>query len=239
MVLIRSLIYFIGLMLSTIVISTLLVLTFWFLPYKTRCQMVNIWGGVNLWMQKVICGLTYEIEGFENFPASGAIVMSKHQSAWETIAFRALLVPTQTWVLKRELLFLPFFGWALATVQPIAIDRKAKKKALKQVIEQGKRRLQQGRVVIIFPEGTRVAPGVRGKYGIGGAMLAASTEFPVVPVAHNAGVFWSRQALKKYPGTIKVVVGKPIETKGRKASDINREVEEWIEARQAELPLTR
>jgi len=187
-------------------------------------------------MQARVCGLKYDIKGAENLPKTSTIILCKHQSAWETIALRGLLVPTQTWVLKKELLYVPFLGWALALVQPIAINRKAKKKALKHIIEHGKQRLSEGRIVIIFPEGTRVAPDQRKKYGIGGAMLAANSGYPVVPIAHNAGVFWKRRGVIKYPGTIQVVVGKAIETTGKKAGEINKEVENWIEARQAEFP---
>ena len=162
--------------------------------------------------------------------------MVKHQSAWETIALRALLPPRQTWVLKRELLWIPIFGWALAMARPIAIDRKSGRAAARKLIAEGTDRLERGHCVILFPEGTRVAPGHRGKYHIGGALLAAASGYPVVPIAHNAGVFWARRSIRKYPGTIQVVIGPPIPTEGLSAAQITRRVEQWIEKTVAELP---
>lgn len=142
----------------------------------------------------------------------------------------------QTWVLKRELMWIPIFGWALAAAQPIAIDRKARRHAAKQIIDQGTKYLNIGRTVVVFPEGTRVAPGTRKKYGIGGALLAEKSGFPVVPVAHNAGIFWRRRGLKKYPGTVQVVIGPAIEPKGLTASEINKRAEQWIEETLSTLP---
>ena len=184
---------------------------------------------LNLRLLKFFCNLDYRIVGFEHVLKQNCIVMSKHQSTWETIALRGLLPPSQTWVLKRELLSVPFFGWALKRCQPIAIDRKSGRKAVKQVISQGTEALNAGRWVIVFPEGTRVAPGVRKKYGIGGALLAEKSRFPVVPIAHNAGDFWKRRDLRKYPGRVDVIIGPPISSEGKKASQIIAEVEEWIE----------
>jgi 1-acyl-sn-glycerol-3-phosphate acyltransferase len=167
------------------------------------------------------------------------IVLSKHQSTWETIALRALLPPEQTWVLKRELLFVPFFGWALAPLQPIAIKRKAGRRAMRQLLEEGTQWLRRGQWIVIFPEGTRVAPGQRKKYGQGGAMLARKAGCPVIPVAHNAGVFWPRRSVNKYSGTIELVFGQPIEPGDRSPSEINALAEEWIEGTVASLPQAR
>jgi 1-acyl-sn-glycerol-3-phosphate acyltransferase len=235
MILIRSLLYLVSLVLTTLILAGLLSIIGWFLPYRQRCRIANAWGAVNLWCLKFFCGLGYQIEGLEKIPESGAIVLAKHQSAWETMALRALLPPEQAWVLKRELMWVPFFGWAAATVQPIAINRKAGSKAARQVIETGIVRLQQRRLVVIFPEGTRVAPGERRRYGLGGALLAEKTGVPVIPVAHNAGSFWRRRDIRKYPGVIKVVVGDPIPSAGRKAADINRDVESWIEKTMSQI----
>jgi 1-acyl-sn-glycerol-3-phosphate acyltransferase len=163
--------------------------------------------------------------------------MCKHQSAWETIALRALLPPPQAWVLKQELLRVPFFGIALKRCEPIAIDRKSGRKAVRQVLTQGIHALEQGRWVIIFPEGTRVAPGVRKKYGVGGGLLAEKSGIPVVPIAHNAGTFWRRRSISKHPGTVEVVVGEPISTAGRSATEIMETVEDWIESEVDRLPL--
>jgi len=186
-------------------------------------------------MLKLICRLDYSVVGLEKLQSNNCIVMCKHQSAWETISLRGLLPPAQAWVLKRELLSVPLFGWALKRCQPIAIDRSAGRKAVNQVLELGMDALTKGRWVVIFPEGTRVAPGKRKKYGIGGALLAERSEYPVVPIAHNAGDFWRRRELKKYPGTIEVVVGEPISSIGKSASQINREVESWIETQMEKL----
>ncbi|PLX60748.1 lysophospholipid acyltransferase family protein [Sedimenticola selenatireducens] len=229
MILIRSLLYLVSLLFSTVVLAGLLSIIGWLLPYRQRCQIANAWGGVNIWFLKLLCNLDYEIDGLEKIPESGAIILAKHQSAWETMALRWLLPPEQAWVLKRELMWVPFFGWAAATVQPIAINRKAGSKAARQVIDIGLERLRQHRLVVIFPEGTRVAPGERKRYGMGGALLAEKSGAPVIPIAHNAGSFWRRRDIRKYPGVIKVVVGDPIHTAGRKAAEINKEVETWIE----------
>ncbi len=233
---IRSTLYFLA-MVATILVFGLAISTIGLvLPLNVRDRLGNAWGLTNLWLMKWICGLDYHLEGAENIPKESAIVMSKHQSAWETIALRGILPPNQSWVLKRELMWIPVFGWALASVPTIAIDRKAGRQAIRKIVEKGTRLLQQGRIVIIFPEGTRVNPGERHRYGLGGGILAEKSGFPVVPIAHNAGVFWKRRALTKHPGTIQVVVGPPIETKGKSAAQITREVEAWIEGEVAKLP---
>jgi len=235
MILIRSSLFFVGMLITTIAIAGPLSIFGWFISYRRRCQISNAWGGVNLWLLRVLCGLTYEVEGIENLPPGNTVVLSKHQSAWETMALRYILPPEQAWVLKRELLLVPFFGWALALVEPIAINRKAGGKAVKQVISQGLAQLEKGRNVIIFPEGTRVAPGEKKRYGIGGALLAYKAEVPVVPIAHNAGLFWRRRGINKYPGTIKMIVGKPITTKDKSAAEVNKAVEAWIETQMETL----
>lgn len=236
MVLLRSTLFFSGLIVSTIVFGVMIGVLGWFMPVRWRSILAAVWGLLNLKMLKWICGLGYEIHGRENFPQCSCVVLSKHQSAWETIAFRWLLPFDQSWVLKRELIRIPIFGWALAADNAIAIDRKAGRKAARQVIDQGIEQLNQGRHVVIFPEGTRVAPGSRKKYGLGGALLAAKSGHPVVPVAHNAGVFWRRRDLKKYPGTIQVVIGPQIDSNGLTAAEINRLAETWIESTVDKLP---
>ncbi|MES9878445.1 MAG: lysophospholipid acyltransferase family protein [Candidatus Sedimenticola sp. 1PA] len=236
MILLRSIIYFIGLVLSIVLLGLPIAVLGWLMPFRWRSQIANLWGRTNLYMLRVVCDLNYEITGVEHIPEKSAIVLSKHQSAWETIALRGLLPPEQAWVLKRELMWVPIFGWALAAVQPIAINRKAGRKAAKEIIDKGIDRLKKGRLVVIFPEGTRVAPGDYKRYGIGGAMLASKSGYPVVPIAHNAGVFWRRRGIKKYPGTIQVVVGEPIQTEGLSTARINEMVEEWIEGQVALLP---
>ncbi len=193
-----------------------------------RYRVTSTWTKTMLFLLWHLCGLRYQIVGAENIPKTPSIVLSKHQSAWETLAFQEIF-PPQVWVLKKELLLIPFFGWGLAMTNPIAIDRKSGKKALEQIVEQGIDRLKEGFWVVVFPEGTRIAPGNRGKYRIGGAWLATHTGFSVVPVAHNAGEFWGRNSFVKKPGTITVSIGKPIDPTGMEANDLNVQVENWIE----------
>jgi 1-acyl-sn-glycerol-3-phosphate acyltransferase len=195
----------------------------------TRYRAIAPWARIMLRWLKLTCGLTYRVVGRENIPQSQAIVLSKHQSAWETLAFQEILPPL-VWVLKRELLRIPFFGWALAIASPIAIDRGAGRAALKQILEQGKDRLAKGFWVVIFPEGTRVRPGKRGKYNIGGAWLATHSGTLVVPVAHNAGEFWGKNGFLKRPGTITISFGPVIDPAGMKPDELNVQVEAWIEA---------
>lgn len=185
-----------------------------------------------------ICGLDYRVEGLENLPAMPGVVLMKHSSAYETI-IQMLLFPDQCWVLKRELLWLPFFGWGLAAVQPIAIDRQAGGSAVLQVVEQGKRQLAGGRWVVVFPEGTRMAPGKTRRYGISGTLLAQKAAVKVLPVAHNAGDFWPRRGLRKRPGTVVFRIGAPLDPAGRDPRQFNEEVQAWIEAQVAELRGTR
>jgi len=236
MIQVRSVVYLLLMALSTLVFGLAVVLTAWVVPEDRRSAMSNAWGKTNLWLLRVVCGLDYRVSGWEHLPDGACVIMAKHQSAWETIALRGILPPRQCWVLKRELTWIPVFGWALAVMRPIAIDRKAGSKAVKQVIRQGTAALGEGRIVVVFPEGTRVAPGERRKYNIGGALLAERAGYPVVPIAHNAGVFWRRRAITKYPGTIEVVIGPPIPVAGRRATEILTETEAWIEATVAALP---
>jgi len=236
MILIRSIFFFTLLVMTTTLFAIPIFTVGMLMPYRPRCQIANAWGRVNLWLLSTICGLNYQITGWENLLQRNAIILSKHQSAWETIALRALLPPEQAWVLKRELLWIPLFGWALAASQAIGIDRSSGRIAMRQVIAKGTERLKQGRLVIIFPEGTRVAPGERKRYGMGGAILAQKSGYPIVPIAHNAGVFWRRRGVRKYPGTIQVVIGPAIDTTGKSATEINAQVEEWIESTVATLP---
>lgn len=199
------------------------------LPPLVRYRIISGWAKTMLFLAQIICGVRYRVLGTEHIPKTPSIVLAKHQSAWETMAFQHIF-PPQVWVLKRELLRIPFFGWGLAMTSPVAIDRASGMAALKQVLEQGKDRLQQGFWIVIFPEGARMAPGQTGKYRIGGAWLATHTGVPVVPVAHNAGEFWGRNAFIKLPGTITVSIGAPIDPAGMKPDELNAKVEAWIEA---------
>ncbi len=218
MLFLRSLLFALGMWLSTLIIAPLAVFTFPF-PFATRYAFISQWACFNLWWLRLTCRLDFDVRGRENIPSGNAIVFRKHQSAWETLALQKIF-PPQVWLLKRELLWVPFFGWGLAMLEPIAIDRGAGRKAVEQLVRQGKERLADGRWVVIFPEGTRVPPGQTGRYGIGGAVLAAKSGYPVVPVAHNAGEFWPRRGFIKRPGTISVVVGPAIVSRGKTAEMI-------------------
>lgn len=212
------------------------------LPRLTRYRLIRTWSTLVTALAEHVLGIHYRVEGLENLPvnadgtpAAPVVILSKHQSAWETIVFQQIFPPL-SFVLKRELLRIPFFGWGLAAFSPIAINRGAGREALKQLVEQGQERLVVGFWVIVFPEGTRIAPGERGNYQIGGAWLACKAGVPVIPVAHNAGECWKKNALVKYPGRITVRIGPPIATAGRKPAEVNAEVEAWIEAQMATLP---
>lgn len=200
----------------------------------TRYRIISIWSKIIIASARAICGIRYRILGAENIPGKPCIVMSKHQSAWETLAFQVIF-PPQVHVAKKELLRIPFFGWGLAVLSPIAIDRSAGTQALKQLEVQGIERLKQGFWIIVFPEGTRIKPGTKGAYHPGGAWLAARSGAKVLPVALNSGEFWGRKAFLKRPGTITVSIGKPIDPAGMKADEINARVETWIEQEMARI----
>ncbi len=221
----------------TIFFSVIALLTFPFKP-PTRYRIITIWSRLVTWSASFICGIGYRVIGRENLPREPSIILAKHQSAWETLAFQGIF-PPQVWVLKRSLLKIPFFGWGLAMMSPIAIDRADGVGALRQMLEQGRQRLAAGWWVIMFPEGTRIRAGERGQYHVGGAWLASRVKSAVVPVAHNAGTLWGRDAFMKYPGTITVSVGPPIESDGLKPEQINKRVEAWIEQEVARLGSAR
>jgi 1-acyl-sn-glycerol-3-phosphate acyltransferase len=204
------------------------------LPFFRRYYIITRWTRLLLWLLRVICGIRVEVEGAEHLPQHAAVILSKHQSAWETFAFQAIF-PPQVWVLKRELLRIPFFGWGLKALEPVAIDRSKGRQAGSQLLEQGAERLSRGIWVVIFPEGTRAAVGEHKRFKTGGARLAAHTGAPVVPVAHNAGLVWPRRSAPARPGVITVSIGPVIDSRGRSAEDINAEAEAWIEARTREL----
>lgn len=230
---VRALLFYTGLVALTIPFSLLAILLTP-LPAVTRSRWVSGWAYGVLWWLKVTCNLRYEVTGREHIPAGAHIILAKHQSAWETIGLQCIF-PPQIWVMKKELLMIPFLGWAFWALDAIPIDRSAGREALKKLVNNGKDRLRQGLSVVIFPEGTRTAPGQRGKYHIGGAWLASHSETAVVPVAHNAGRFWRKNSILKYPGVIQVVIGQPIDTKGLKPDAVNKQVEDWIEAEMLNL----
>lgn len=234
MILLRSSVFAVIQAVFTVVFG-LLALLAWPLPRLARYRVITLWGRFVIWLARVLLGIRYRVEGLEHLPSGSAVILAKHQSAWETIAFQQIFPPL-SFVLKRNLLYIPFFGWGLALFSPIAIDRAAGREALRQIEEQGRRRLQQGFWVLIFPEGTRMPAGEQGKYQIGGAWLAAKVGVPVVPVAHNAGEVWPKNAFLKRPGTITVRIGPPIATAGRKPAEVLAETEAWIETEMKRLP---
>ena len=199
------------------------------LPGRLTYRVAIGWAGSVLCLLKILCRLDYVVEGAEHLESDVCVVLLKHSSSWETIA-QLKIFPRQTWVIKRELLWAPILGWVLSMLRPIAIDRKAGRAAVERVIVQGQERLEQGYWVMIFPEGTRVAAGQVKRYGLSGALLAIASGRPVIPVAHNAGEFWPRRGWRKRPGTIRLVIGAPIQTVGRDPRDLTNEVQQWIES---------
>jgi 1-acyl-sn-glycerol-3-phosphate acyltransferase len=232
-ILLRSLLFAIVLAIVTPPYALFGFLTFP-LPPRVRHRIITSWAPLVMWFVHHVLGIRYTVIGRENIPAGPAVILSKHQSAWETMALQVIFPPL-CFVLKRELLKVPFFGWGLAQIPGIAIDRAAGKDALAQVVEQGRARLAEGFWVVVFPEGTRVAPGTTRRYKPGGAWLAQQANVPVVPVAHNAGEFWRRNAFLKYPGEITVSIGPVIEPDGLDAGEINARAGAWIEAEMRRL----
>ena len=218
----------------TILFSVIALFSFPFSAH-VRYRLITGYNHIVIWLARGVLGIRYVVRGAENLPGQPAIILSKHQSAWETVAFLCLFPPVSP-VIKQELLKVPFFGWGFRLLNPIAIDRSAGREALRQIVSQGKDKLAQGFWVLVFPEGTRVAPGEKGRYGIGGSWLAAETGAPIVPVAHNAGEVWPKNAFIKRPGTVTVSIGPVIETGGKSAAELTRAVEAWIEDEMTRLP---
>jgi len=205
-----------------------------FVPFTRRFRFARYWAHVLLGTLKRFCGLDYVVEGRERLPPGAHVALWKHSSSWETLAMNVIF-PRQVWVLKRELQWIPIVGWGIKLLHAIAIDRSSGRVAVGQVVEQGTQRLAEGDWVMIFPEGTRMAVGETRKYGVSGALLAASAGALVVPVAHNAGCFWPRRGLIKKPGRVRVVIGPPIQAAGREPRDINEEAQRWIESEVSRL----
>jgi len=233
MIFLRSLAFLLAQILVTPPYSIVALATFP-LPRLVRYRVISGWSHAMIWLAKRVLGIDYRVIGTENLPKSPAVILSKHQSTWETLAFQVIF-PPQVLVLKRELLWIPFFGWGLALTSPIAIDRSSGAQALRRMVEVARERLAQGFWIAIFPEGTRVRPGKKGKYHAGGAWLAVHCGAPVVPVAHNAGLLWGRQAFIKRPGVVTVEIGAPIDARAHTAESLNAAVEQWIEGRMLAL----
>ncbi|WP_027211691.1 lysophospholipid acyltransferase family protein [Burkholderia sp. WSM2232] len=227
---IRSLLLLIYFVLFTVPYAMACFIAFPFMRADKRYWMAAGWCRVTLIVVRWLNGIRYTIQGMENLPDGPAVLLSKHQSAWETLAFPALMPRPLCYVFKRELLYVPFFGWALGLLKMVHIDRKEGKYAFESVIRQGKARMAEGAWVIMFPEGTRTPTGKQGKYKTGGARFAIASGAPVVPIAHNAGRVWPRNSFLKYAGIVTVSIGKPIQTTGLTPDEVNTRVEQWIEA---------
>lgn len=214
----------------------LLSLFIFYLPPLVRHRILISWCWLIVLWLRLICGVRYEIRGLDNLRKTPGpkIVLSKHQSTWETLALQYLCFPAST-ILKRELLKIPFFGWGLRCLQPIAIDRDNPRDALRQVKIQGVQRLASGLNLLLFPEGTRVAPGERGKYARSGPEIAIESTVSIIPVAVNAAYCWPAKSWKRYPGMVTVVFGEPIKPEGHTSRELITQVESWIENQMQQL----
>jgi len=233
----RSLAFLLFQMIVTPFYAVVMVATFW-LPRVPRYKMAASWCRTNLMGVRAICGIRWQVEGLDNIrqdtQAHPHIVMSKHSSTWETLALN-LYFPPLAFVAKKELLSIPFFGWGFRLASPITIDRKAGTDAMDQIVTQGRERFTQGFWIVVYPEGTRIRAGTRARYKTGGARLAVAMNVPVIPVAHNAGYIWPKGLFGKRPGTITMVIGKPISPVGKDAVTLGQEIEAWIEGEVARL----
>lgn len=231
---VRSLLFYLGYFLAMLVCGVLLLPVAPFLPLGRRYRLLNLYNHFIIAWFRMSCGVRYAVRGREYVPAGPCVILANHQCEWETVYLQLLKSPVCT-VLKKELLNIPIFGWALRLLRPIALDRSRPARAMKQVLTQGKARLESGLSVLIFPEGTRVAPGQRRRYNKSGAVIACRAGVPVLPVAHNAGERWPGRHWIKNPGVLHVVVGEPIETTGRTPEEVMADVEQWIEGTLAEI----
>ena len=233
MTVLRSALFALALLLVTPPYALIALATFP-LPRMARYRIISGWSRLVILLARAILGIDWRVEGRENLPSRPSIILSKHQSAWETLAFQ-LIFPPQVLVLNRALLWIPFFGWGLALMSPIAINRSRGMAALREIARRGRERLEQGFWVVVFPEGTRVAPGTQREYHPGGAWLACAAGAQVVPVAHNAGLLWPRNAFLKRSGTVTVRIGPPIEAANRDPKTVNELARTWIEEQQRAL----
>lgn len=232
----RAALFYLGYALITIVWGSLGTLFGWALPYRMRFWfIVSCWTRFCLGWLRLTCGIRHEIRGLENLPERPCVVLSRHESTWETLFLQTVFAPQST-LIKRELLWIPFFGWAFWTLRPIAIDRRDGRKALRQLIHEGRDRLTRGMWVVLFPEGTRMPAGTKGRFQPGGAALAAATESPIVVVAHNAGSFWPAHSFLKHPGTIQAIVSEPIDTVGLSTKEIQRLAIDRLDDLMSKLP---
>jgi len=231
---IRAIVFYLGLFPMTVAFC-LIGIVILPLKRKTRYKIVIQWSRFALWWLRLTCGVTSRINGVENIPSLPSVIFCKHQSAWETMALQ-FIFPAHVQVVKRELLYVPFFGWGLASLNPIAIDRAAGAKALRQVLRVGTERIKQGWWVLLFPEGTRTQPRELREYSPSAAALAIRAGCKLVPIAHNAGAYWSRNAIRKRSGEIQLTIGPALDGEGRSAAELTAEAATWVEAECARMP---
>jgi 1-acyl-sn-glycerol-3-phosphate acyltransferase len=229
----RGVLFLVYQALITPLYAAVMLATFW-LPRVPRYRIAAHWCRMSLVGVRWICGVRWRVEGLDRIPSTPHVVMSKHSSTWETLALNIWLPPL-AFVAKQELLKLPFFGWGFALASPITIDRSAGRDAMEQMVEQGRERFAQGFWIVVYPEGTRIRAGTRGRYKTGGARLATALDVPILPVAHNAGWLWPKGTVAKRPGEITIVFGSPIATRGKDPAALTAEVERWIEDEVARL----
>lgn len=232
---VRALLFYLGYCLATLIWGSVSVLVAWALPTRMRFGfIIGFWTRLVLGWLWLTCGIRAEVHGREHIPEAPCIVFSRHESSWETLFLQSLFHPQAT-LIKRELLWIPFFGWAFALTKPIAINRGSPRAALKKFIELGRSRLDAGIWVLLFPEGTRMPRGAMGKFQAGGAVLAAATEQPVLVVAHDAGRFWPAHEFRKTPGVVTVRIAPPISTVGKSSKTIIEETHQVMADLVAEL----
>lgn len=234
----RAILFYSVYSLSLLLFTPLCLVFGWFLPIRTRYQLFVLWNGFALWWVRICCGVSHEETGGGNLPKPPFVMVCNHQSPWETIYLYHRFTPLCA-ILKIELLRIPFFGWALWMLQPIAIDRSKRREARSTLLTEGGKRLANGISVLIFPEGTRVDPGQEHRFSAGAAELAIKNAVPIVPVAHNAGLYWPARRLEKIPGVIQFVIGDPIDTSGREPRELTAHLEQWNRsalARNSQVP---
>lgn len=231
----RSAVFLLWLLITVVPIATAVVIAALFVKDKPLYWMCVGWLRLSIWGARVICGVRYRVSGMEQLPSAeqglqAVLLASKHQSTWETFAYPALMPHPLCYVFKKELLLIPFFGWAIGRLDMIHIDRSKRTESWNRVAEQGRRYMAQGKWVIMFPEGTRIARGKAGKYKAGAARLAIDTNTPIVPIAVASARCWPRKSFLLRPGVIDVSIGAPIPVAGRQSDELMREVAQWIEA---------
>ncbi|SMM99380.1 1-acyl-sn-glycerol-3-phosphate acyltransferase [uncultured Candidatus Thioglobus sp.] len=218
--------------LTILIVLVTIALVLFFIPFKVHYAILSKWSVFCLWWLDITCNIQTKVIGAENIPKQACVIISNHQSTWETLGFQQIFAQ-QTWVLKKQLLWIPIFGWGLALLKPIVIDRGEKIQALKKIIRQGADRINKGIFVIIFPEGTRQPYGKLGDYQKGGVAIAKKAKSDILPVFHNAGKIWAKGSFIKHAGVVTVIIGKPIKVMGKSATELTQEVRDWTEKQAA------